>query len=75
MNEISWVVWLFTLFIFIFCFATLRNASVLRVRLAFIDDTALYLGGKYDALPSYDAMYYNPRYWLLWTKKQWVKTV
>jgi hypothetical protein len=30
---------------------------------------------KYLALPDYDAMVYNPRYWLRWTPAQWERAL
>ena len=50
-----------------------RSSAAFIVRIAFLDDEILYGSGGYDALPSYDAMTFHPRYWLLWTKAQWVK--
>lgn len=56
------------------CFALaavflLRNHMVYRARIAFIhaDDFPV----SYHALPEYDAMLLNPKYWLLWTKAHW----
>lgn len=48
-----------------------RNTTIWRVRVAFIDDDKLFTDA-YNALPSYYAMIYNPRYWSLSTKQQWV---
>ena len=57
-----------------FCvLALIRNECVCNVRLAFVDDDLLYRGGAYHRLPSYTAMLYSPRYWRLWTKKQWIE--
>jgi hypothetical protein len=53
--------------------ALIRNECVCNVQLAFLDDDLLYRGGAYDSLPSYTAMLYSPRYWHLWTKKQWIE--
>lgn len=51
-----------------------RNTTIWKVRVAFIDDDELFTDA-YNALPSYDAMIYNPRYWHLSTKQQWVEFV
>lgn len=56
------------------CFFAVRNEVTLKVRRAFINDDLLY-PSAYLTLPSYDAMLLNPRYYLLWTKDQWVRKV
>lgn len=50
-----------------------RNQAVYRVRIALIGDSLLYDAGAYYKLPSHDAMLFNPSYWHLWTKQQWVE--
>ena len=56
------------------CALLVRNTTVWKVRNAFIDDDELF-ADAYNALPSYEAMLYNPRYWPLSTKRQWVEFV
>ena len=66
----------FVLLVFVaaFYFGVLRNNMVCRVRVAFIEDTALY-PDTYRALPSFDAMAHSPRHQFRWTKAQWVAWV
>lgn len=45
-----------------------RNACTLKVRLWFIDNEY----NKYKELPSYESMFVNPKYFHLWTTKQWL---
>ena len=52
-----------------FAIVGVRNDAVFRVRMTFIDADDYPTG--YHCLPSYRAMVFNPRYWLLWTTKQW----
>lgn len=52
-------------------FLMVRNMFVYEVRTAFIDDPTLW-PEVYNALPTYDQMMCNPKYWVLWTKDQWV---
>lgn len=47
----------------------IRNWCVYSIRIAFINQKP----AAYRQLPSYDAMMQNPRYWHMWTKKQWDK--
>jgi hypothetical protein len=51
-------------------YTLLRNHEVCRVRIAFINAGGLW-DGTYEALPSYDAMLFHPKYQLLWTATHW----
>ncbi len=55
-------------------FGFVRNAMVISVRMAFVDDDALF-PEAYKALPSYDDMLLAPCHQLRFTKAQWVKWV
>lgn len=50
-------------------FLAVRNQCVYNVRIAAIDVNDRLR--TYEALPSYDAMLYHPKYWLLWTRAHW----
>lgn len=59
------------LVLFVFCiFTMVRNQFVCSVRIAVIDANGLF-DGRYETLPSYDAMVFMPKYWLLWTEGHW----
>lgn len=59
---------------FVSLFFAIRNETVYRIRAAFIWDDKLR-SQDYNALPSYNEMLFSPRYYLLWTKAQWVRYV
>lgn len=70
--DLLLIVWSIWGALMLYCaFMLHRNTRVHDIRVAFINDRALF-PLAYEALPSYDAMLYNPRYWLLWTKEHWV---
>ena len=57
-----------------FCVLSLiRIECVYRARTAFLDNDSLYRSGAYNRLPTYSDMVHSPRYWHLWTKKQWIE--
>lgn len=67
--------------VFIFClvgifavwaFVMLRLTLVAPTRLWFIHNDPEF-PKQYDALPSFDAMLFNPKYCLLWTVSHWQK--
>lgn len=46
-----------------------RNHSVYRVGVAILQSPDWL--DTYFQLPRYDAMLWNPKYWLLWTESDW----
>ena len=48
----------------------IRNNSVFITRSWFLWNTTLY-----SNLPSYEAMMFMPKYWHLWTTKQWINYI
>ena len=64
---------IFVLYVtFYFCVA--RNQVTFSIKQYFLDEPGMY-PNSYNALPSYYAMIFHPRYQLLWTKAQWVAWV
>jgi len=53
-------------------FLSIRNQITADIRIAYIHDPELW-PTEYKKLPSYEAMLYHPRYYLLWTKAAWIK--
>lgn len=59
----------FALFLWV---ASLRNIAIFKVRKAFTTDDDLW-PKAYEALPTYSKMLFAPRYYLLWSKVDWVR--
>jgi len=55
-------------------FMLIRNRCIYAVRLQFLNDDELWRT-HYEALPEYDQMLENPKYWLLWTPEHWIEWV
>lgn len=53
-------------------FDLFRRDAVFKVRFALKRDKDLY-ARVYVYLPEWESMIVNPRYWHLWTVKQWVR--
>ena len=65
LSSIDWIIvglilWLALLLV--------RNNVTCTIRIHVIYDD---WPKRYNKLPSYDAMLFNPRYWGMWTQKQW----
>ena len=59
------------LMILVFLFK--RNQAVLDSCLGVLQfSTADHSLELYEILPNYEAMLFNPKYWLLWTTKHWL---
>jgi hypothetical protein len=57
-------------------FVAVRNGAVLQSRLAILDVKPISKGlDLHNALPSYEAMLFHPKYWLLWTAPHWLAWV
>jgi len=57
--------------IFVTLYVLVRNQNVYEVRIAILFNDGIR-SGRYDALPSYEAMIFNPRFLHMWTNAQWV---
>jgi len=59
-------------------FMLARNQHVYAVRWAILHDETQTVEQRvrmHDALPSYDNMLHNPKYYLLWTTQHWLAWV
>lgn len=56
------------------CYFLVRNKFVHDVRIAFINDHALFPRAYY-LLPDYDQMLHGAKFQLLWTKAHWMAWV
>lgn len=57
---------------FLFCiFMLIRNQRVYAIRTYLLSEEDLWRKGYYSTLPDYESMLQNPKYWGLWTVKQW----
>jgi hypothetical protein len=75
-NEI--LTWLSLLGITAGTATIIRNNAVLRIRAEILLNPKLsvaFRNKRHSSLPSYEAMVFSPKYWLLWSTESWERWI